>query len=233
MCVRESSAVRPYTAKMSATICRCVCQIDVQVRQHGQHAERPGRQRERSGDERGALRGGPRDARGRAVRMLDRRVRGAGTSAIDALDHAGDLARRVVCCERSRSLAFRNGDPGRVRGELRRERGAANARAIAIRGASAPTARIGASASFKPFMRIALWLHLLATVVWVGGMFFAHVALRPAVAALPPPVRLPLVDRDAGDVLPLGRGRGRHDHRDRFMMIFAMGGFGASAPAST
>src|SRR5687767_7763688 len=42
-------------------------------------------------------------------------------------------------------------------------------------------------------MRIALWLHLLATVVWVGGMFFAHVALRPAAATLPPPVRLPLI----------------------------------------
>ncbi len=42
-------------------------------------------------------------------------------------------------------------------------------------------------------MRIALWLHILATVIWVGGMFFAHVALRPALAALAPPVRLPLV----------------------------------------
>jgi uncharacterized membrane protein len=42
-------------------------------------------------------------------------------------------------------------------------------------------------------MRIALWLHLLGTLIWVGGMFFAHVALRPAIASLPPPVRLPLV----------------------------------------
>ena len=42
-------------------------------------------------------------------------------------------------------------------------------------------------------MRIALWLHLLGIVVWVGGMFFAHVALRPALQALPPPTRLPLV----------------------------------------
>ena len=42
-------------------------------------------------------------------------------------------------------------------------------------------------------MRIALWLHVLSTIVWVGGMFFAHVALRPAVQALPAATRLPLV----------------------------------------
>ncbi len=36
-------------------------------------------------------------------------------------------------------------------------------------------------------------LHLLAAVVWVGGMFFAHQVLRPvAVAQLEPPRRLPL-----------------------------------------
>jgi uncharacterized membrane protein len=42
-------------------------------------------------------------------------------------------------------------------------------------------------------MQIARWLHLMGVVVWVGGMFFAHMALRPAAAALPPPVRLPLL----------------------------------------
>jgi uncharacterized membrane protein len=42
-------------------------------------------------------------------------------------------------------------------------------------------------------MRIALWLHVTGVVVWVGGMFFAELALRPAAAALPPPSRLPLV----------------------------------------
>ena len=36
-------------------------------------------------------------------------------------------------------------------------------------------------------------LHLLAVVIWVGGMFFAHVCLRPALAALDPPVRLRLM----------------------------------------
>lgn len=42
-------------------------------------------------------------------------------------------------------------------------------------------------------IRLALLLHLLSVVVWVGGMFFAYMALRPAAAAtLPPPQRLPL-----------------------------------------
>ena len=42
-------------------------------------------------------------------------------------------------------------------------------------------------------MSVARWLHLLGVVVWVGGMFFAYAALRPAAAALAPPVRLPLM----------------------------------------
>jgi len=42
-------------------------------------------------------------------------------------------------------------------------------------------------------MRVALWLHLLGNRDLVGGMFFAHVALRPAALTLPPPVRLPLM----------------------------------------
>ena len=42
-------------------------------------------------------------------------------------------------------------------------------------------------------MSIALFLHILAAVVWVGGMFFAHVVLRPVAAGqLEPPVRLTL-----------------------------------------
>ena len=40
---------------------------------------------------------------------------------------------------------------------------------------------------------IAFTLHLLAAVIWVGGMFFAHMVLRPsAVDKLEPPQRLPL-----------------------------------------
>ena len=42
-------------------------------------------------------------------------------------------------------------------------------------------------------MQILILLHILATVVWVGGMFFAHQCLRPAaMATLDPPQRLAL-----------------------------------------
>lgn len=40
-------------------------------------------------------------------------------------------------------------------------------------------------------MALAITLHLLASVVWVGGMFFAYMALRPVAGRLlEPPVRL-------------------------------------------
>jgi uncharacterized membrane protein len=39
---------------------------------------------------------------------------------------------------------------------------------------------------------IALILHILSAVVWVGGMFFALLVLRPATAALAPGARLDL-----------------------------------------
>jgi uncharacterized membrane protein len=42
-------------------------------------------------------------------------------------------------------------------------------------------------------MVIAIPLHILATVIWVGGMFFAYMALRPVAASLlEPQQRLPL-----------------------------------------
>ncbi len=44
-----------------------------------------------------------------------------------------------------------------------------------------------------------LLLHLLSAVIWVGGMFFAYVILRPAaVAELEPPARLRLWRRVLG-----------------------------------
>ena len=42
-------------------------------------------------------------------------------------------------------------------------------------------------------MQFARWLHVMGVVVWVGGMFFAHMALRPAVQSLAPPERLALL----------------------------------------
>jgi uncharacterized membrane protein len=36
-------------------------------------------------------------------------------------------------------------------------------------------------------------IHLLALIVWLGGMFFAHVCLRPALAVIDPPLRLRLM----------------------------------------
>ena len=41
-------------------------------------------------------------------------------------------------------------------------------------------------------MIIGLFLHILAAVIWVGGMFFAHQMLRPAAGKLDPAQRLPL-----------------------------------------
>jgi uncharacterized membrane protein len=42
-------------------------------------------------------------------------------------------------------------------------------------------------------MAVSLLLHVLGVVVWVGGMFFAYMALRPAAASvLEPPQRLAL-----------------------------------------
>lgn len=76
-------------------------------------------------------------------------------------------------------------------------------------------------------MSLAIALHVLSVVVWVGGMFFAHQALRPAaVEVLEPPLRLPLwvatfkrffpwVWLAVGLILVSG-----------YWMIFKFGGFG-------
>ena len=39
-------------------------------------------------------------------------------------------------------------------------------------------------------MSIALMLHILAVVIWVGGMFFAYALLRPVLSEVDPPQRL-------------------------------------------
>jgi len=39
---------------------------------------------------------------------------------------------------------------------------------------------------------IAIALHLVSSVIWVGGLFFAYIVLRPSAVALEPPQRLML-----------------------------------------
>lgn len=52
-------------------------------------------------------------------------------------------------------------------------------------------------------INVLLLLHLLGVVVWVGGMFFAHMALRPTVAELlQPPQRLPVLNGVFGRFFP-------------------------------
>lgn len=41
---------------------------------------------------------------------------------------------------------------------------------------------------------IALFAHLAAVAVWIGGMVFAHFCLRPALADVSPQLRLPLIE---------------------------------------
>ena len=43
-----------------------------------------------------------------------------------------------------------------------------------------------------------LFVHLVAVVIWIGGMFFAQMALRPSLALLEPPARLALMAATLG-----------------------------------
>lgn len=51
-------------------------------------------------------------------------------------------------------------------------------------------------------LAIALTLHLLSAVVWVGGMFTAYLCLRPAAGPLEPPQRLGLWRRFLAKFFP-------------------------------
>lgn len=72
-------------------------------------------------------------------------------------------------------------------------------------------------------------LHTLAAAVWVGGMFFAYMALRPSIGGLPPEQALPLWRRTlqrflrwvALTVILLWA-------TGLYMLFFVFGGFGAS-----
>ena len=51
-------------------------------------------------------------------------------------------------------------------------------------------------------MALLVALHILAAVIWVGGMFFAFVVLRPSAGSLEPPARLALWQRVFGRFFP-------------------------------
>src|SRR5574338_244978 len=48
-----------------------------------------------------------------------------------------------------------------------------------------------------------LFLHLLGVVIWVGGMAFAYLCLRPAVTLLAPPQRLTVMSGALDRFFPL------------------------------
>ena len=52
-------------------------------------------------------------------------------------------------------------------------------------------------------MPLLIALHLLAAVVWVGGMFFAYLVLRPSAGPLPSEARLQLWQRVFSRFFPL------------------------------
>ena len=51
-------------------------------------------------------------------------------------------------------------------------------------------------------MTVAISLHILAAIVWIGGMFFAVLVLRPASGDLEPTDRLPLWGRTFAKFFP-------------------------------
>ena len=64
-------------------------------------------------------------------------------------------------------------------------------------------------------------IHLLASVVWIGGMFFATVILRPAAASLDTPARLTLWSGVFGRFFPWVWASALAMLASGFWMIFA------------
>ena len=75
---------------------------------------------------------------------------------------------------------------------------------------------------------VALALHLLAATVWVGGMFFAILVLRPAAGEMEPAVRAPLWGRVFAKFFPWVWTAVAILLATGYWMIFSVwGGFGA------
>jgi uncharacterized membrane protein len=82
-----------------------------------------------------------------------------------------------------------------------------------------------------PAMILGLFLHILAAVIWVGGMFFAYMCLRPAAGPLDPSARLPLWGRVFGRFFPWVWAAIVALLASGFWMIFAgFGGFAGVGP---
>ena len=77
-------------------------------------------------------------------------------------------------------------------------------------------------------MQIARWFHLLGVVVWVGGMFFAHMALRPSVQSLAPPERLTLLAATLSRFLAWAGAAAAAIVLSGFGMLAMMGGMEAA-----
>lgn len=81
-------------------------------------------------------------------------------------------------------------------------------------------------------MTLSLLLHLLAAMLWIGGMFFTLYIVRPAViATLQPPQRVQLTSAVMGRFTRLVTGAVLVLLATGLYMIFAMGGFAAARPA--
>ena len=80
-------------------------------------------------------------------------------------------------------------------------------------------------------MSVSLVLHLLAAMLWIGGMAFAHFALRPAaIATLAPPQRLPLMSAAIGRFFRMVMGAVVVLLATGLHLVFAHGGFAAARP---
>src|SRR5690606_29289043 len=76
------------------------------------------------------------------------------------------------------------------------------AAARAAAGAARRAACIGRFRATLAGMSVLIILHILSALVWVGGMFFAYLVLRPSAGPLEPPARLALWRRVFGRFFP-------------------------------
>ena len=79
-------------------------------------------------------------------------------------------------------------------------------------------------------MSIAIALHTLAAILWVGGMFFAYVCLRPSMGALEVPTRCRLWRESLGRFFTVVWGCVAVLLISGFAMIGVLGGMAATRP---